>query len=59
MWGGGACCYASVRAVTPVCMQVGARGAGLVLCVLQEPHAGELPADRVTSLAHNLTLDPR
>ncbi|KAL6759174.1 hypothetical protein V8C86DRAFT_1349583 [Haematococcus lacustris] len=35
------------------------RGAGLVVAVVQAPGAGELPAESVQALSHQLALDPR
>ena len=39
--------------------QVTARGAGMVVAVVQDPGAGDLPQDRVTAVCHNLALEPR
>lgn len=35
------------------------RGAGVIVAVVQHASAGELPADRVQAVAHNLSLDRR
>ena len=36
------------------------RGAGMVVAVVQEPeNSGDLPPERVSTICHNLSLDPR
>ncbi len=46
----------SLKLVTDAAQQ---RGAGVVIAVVQGPQSGQLPADRVQAVAHNLSIDKR
>ncbi len=58
-----ACSARTTCASTLAAVQVSPRGAGMVVAVAHPPHEShacdDLPSDRVTSVSHHLTLDPR